>query len=108
MTSKPTIINKESLVPIGMVFSLLSGAVFATTAYQQLQYTVVAVGKLSEKMDKMIDEVGHIKTDQVEIRTEVKSFKPRIENTQANMKRVNKKLNRLAGPVSLNGSVSSR
>lgn len=108
MKKEPIVISKESLIPIGMVFSLLSGAVFATTAYQQLQYTVVAVSKLSEKMDKVIDEVGHIKNDQIQIRTQVKAFKDPIENTQANMKRVNKKLNHLAGPVSLNGNVSSR
>ena len=69
-----SVINSETLLPLGFIATLLGGVMWLTTIHGQGIQNAQAAVKIEAKQDAYAKEMQLLRTDIVEIKTQLKIF----------------------------------
>lgn len=100
MTRKEaTVIGRSTLVPMGFVLTLCVLVFKVSAWHDQTEFNSAAILKQDQKLDLLLERTGKTQTDVEVLKTQVEAIKKPLANTQANVKRVNARMNKLAEKV---------
>jgi ADP-dependent phosphofructokinase/glucokinase len=92
MTTK---ITKASYISVGLAITMVGVTWKLSETNKQVEFNTAAIQSISGKLDRILE----LKTDIEVIKSQVTDLKKPLINTQFNVKRVNARLNKIAGPV---------
>jgi hypothetical protein len=92
VTHKDTI-TRNTLLPLGLVITLLGAVFWLSQIYSTVQFHSSEIGKIGDKLDRLLDQTVKTQSDLEVIKTRVEDIRKPLANTQANVRRINSFLN---------------